>query len=117
VASVLDAVAVTYGRLAEGIEHAAWSEDGGDSPNLIILRRAGDPDGYTLIVNDNPRYGGVLDYEVNTGETRLALTAEAAHELGVERDIRLRFQASAVEASGLRSALAMLLMLEGDGSS
>ena len=68
--SILDAAAVTYGPLSDGIEHAAWSEDGGDGPNLIILRRAGDPDGYCLIVNDNPRHGGVLAFEVRPGEQR-----------------------------------------------
>jgi hypothetical protein len=107
--SILDAAAVTVGPLGDGVEHAAWSEDGGDGPNLIILRRHRDPDGYTLIVNDNPRFGGVLAFEVSPGETRLTLTAEAAAELGVQRDVSLRYDLSAVAENELRAALGRLL--------
>jgi hypothetical protein len=109
VTSILHAAAVTVGVLSQDVEHAAWSEDGGDGPNLIILRRHADPDGYTLIINDIPRFGGVLAHEVVPGETRLTLTAEAAHELGVERDVVLRYDPTAVDADELRAALGRLL--------
>jgi hypothetical protein len=109
VSSVLDAAAVTCGLLGEGTEHAAWSEDGGDGPNLIILRRAGDPHGYTLIINDVSYTGGVLAYQVEAGETQLTLTAEAAHELHVEQAVALRYPASALDEDELRATLGRLL--------
>lgn len=107
--SILNAATVTFGPLGEGIEHVAWSEDGGDGPNLIVLRRAGDPDGYTLIVNDNPRQGGVLHFDIESGETRLTLTADAAQELGVEREVALRHAPAEVDSDALRAALSRLL--------
>jgi hypothetical protein len=111
VTSVLHAAAVTVGPLGDGVEHAAWSEDGGDGPNLIILRRAGDQDGYTLIINDNPHMGGVLAFEVEPGDTRLTLTAGAARELGVEQDVALQYSAELVDEQQLRATLGRLLGL------
>jgi hypothetical protein len=109
VPSTLDAATVTIGLLGDGVEHVSWSEDGYDGPHLLVMRRFGDPDGYCVIVNGNPHYGGVLAFDVTPGETALTLTAGAADELGLERAVTLRYDPESVDAGELRAVLGRLL--------
>jgi len=111
VPSILDAATVTFGPLGEGIEHVGWSENGYDGPHLLIIRDLSDSDGYCVIVN-NPHYGGVLVFEVDPGETRLTLGAEAAQEVSLERVVTIRYDPAAVDPGHLRRALGRLLDLD-----
>jgi hypothetical protein len=107
--SILDAGAVTVGTLDGGVEHASWSEDGFEGPHLLILRNPSDRDGYCVVVNGRPNYGGVLAAEVAPGETRLTFSADAAHELGLEREVTLRYDLTLVDDEQLRATLTRLL--------
>jgi len=111
VPSILDAATVTLGPLGDGIEHVSWSEGGYDAPHLLIIRNVADSDGYCVIVNNNPHYGGVLAFEVEPGETRLTLSAQAAHELSVERTVTIRYEPAAVDTGHLGITLGKLLDL------
>lgn len=113
--STLHAGAVTVGPLDDGIEHAAWAEDGLeglDGTHLILLRRMGDPAGYCLVVNGIPHYGGVLAWEVGDGETRLTLDRGAAADLGLERDVVLQHLPGAVDCAVLHAVLGRIVGVE-----
>jgi hypothetical protein len=110
--STLDAASLTLGPLGEGIEHVGWSEDGYDGPHLLIIRDHADPDGYCVVVNNNPHYGGVLTFEVDPGETRLTFSAQAAQELGLETVVTIRYDSVKVDPGLLRDALERLFDLD-----
>jgi hypothetical protein len=110
--SILHAGAVTVGPLDNGLEHAAWAEDGLeglDGTHLILMRRTGDPDGYCVVVNGIPHYGGVLAWEVEGDETRLTLDRGAAADLGLERDVSLQHLPGAVDTDVLKAVIGRLL--------
>ena len=109
-ASTLIADTVTLGPLDGEIEYVGWCHEA-DGTHLIVSRDFATSDGYCLVTTSGVHYGGVQAAEVRPGETRLAVTPEAADALGVTTTMVMKYDPAAVDESQLRVALERILGL------